>query len=274
MALVEAPRIRLPDPGQKGDPVAPVVQAYQALGVIVSHDFISQLRARSTSGAEIVRAVDAAEIVRENSAPSRDLFFIEYGVAGVTQRSKPKDRHSKTFGYKGLTKKLTQELGVSEEVLGCLVKASRIDLFYTPVDQLGVAFPANFRETVEVYLADLKKYNPKLEAEALSRIWNKRKTVKNFNAAMLRQPRWISAAWTPYEVEPLRIRATNRLVHHSSLTPFDIMVLTGIDGDRSDGAIIARMKSDIGITVPRQVVDFYRALLMGRIKANTQKTNH
>jgi len=59
--------------------------------------------------------------------------------------------------------------------------------------------------------------------------------------------------------------------HHSPVTPFDRWILTGVDGDRSDKAIINKIKSDLGITVTKHVVDYYRALLMGRIIAKPQE---
>jgi len=273
MALVEISKAKVPDAGQKGDPVAPAINAYEDLGVKVSRSFIARRRAHSASGAVIDRVVAAGEIVRAGNVSSKDVFFREYAILGVTKRKKRTDDGSKAFGYKGLKRKIIGELGVSDEVMGSLVKALRIDLFYTPVDQLGVAFPNNFITTVEKYLKDIGKYKDKQKAEEISRKWNRSKTVKNFTQIILNEHGETVAAWTPYEMEPISILAVNRLNHHSRLTPFDTMVLSGIDGDRSDKTIIAKIKADIGINIPRQVINSYRALLMGRIKANTKNVD-
>ena len=271
MGLTESTPRAMPDIGRTGDPRTPVVQAYEALGVVISRDVISQLRSHTTSGAEIGRALAASEIVKEDSVPPKDFFFREYGVAGVTQRTKPAHGRTHAFGSRGLRKRLALEMGISDSVLGDLVKAERIDLFYTPTDQLGTAFMSSFKATVDEYLADLRR--SRIPEEGLiHKKWNNGKTVKNFYGAMLHQPRWIAATWTPYEIEPLRTQAVNRLNRHSPLTPFDIIVLKGINGDRSDAAIIQKINADIGITIKRQVINYYRALLMGRIVPKTIPT--
>jgi len=271
MALVESPRAKLPDLGQRGDSIVPVVEAFQALGIRVSRDAITQLRGGTTSGAEIARAVAAAEIIARGDVSSKNMFYKEYGVLGITKREKRTGDRSKGFVFRGLKRTMLNELGVTGENLGNLVKALRIDLFYTPADQLGISFPANYRETVEAYLKDLGKRKNKQKAEEIARKWGKSKTVRNFNGIILNQPREIVAAWTPYEMEPIRTLATNRLNHHSPPTPFDRMVLMGVDGNRLDQAVMERIKEDIGVNISRQIIDSYRALLMGRIKINAQK---
>ncbi len=275
MRLGETPtsitRAGFPNLGKKGDPITPVVRAYQELGVRVSPDAITQRRAGRTSGADIDRAVDAAKIVEHGRIPSRDIFFTEYGALGIKNRAKRTDDRSRAFRSSGLRMKLADELGVPGDILGDLARTLRIDLFYTPVDQLGAAFLVCFRETVEAYLRDLKRSNNRQKSEEISRKWNRARTVRNFYGILLHEPRATVTAWTPYEMEPVWTLSKNRLDHHSPLTPFDAMVLSGLDGDKSDQAIIVKIKADIGITVTRQSIDYYRAFLMGRIATKAQK---
>lgn len=274
MSLIETrkgkPTIILPDIGKKGDPLAPVVQAFRERGIPVSPDAITQLRGETTSGAEIRRAAEAAEIVRLGRVPNKDAFFAQYGASGIEKRTE--DRPI-TSAPSGLRMKLASELGVPGDILGDLVRALRIDLFYTPVDQLGASFRTNFRQAVEAYLRNLKRSGKEQEVAEIKQEWKRAGTAKNFYRSLLHQPRVIVAAWTPYEIMPIWALATNRLRHHSPLTPFDTMVLMGIDGDRSDRAIVTKIKADIGITVPRQLIDGYRALLMGRVTTKAQSTD-
>ena len=253
--------------------MAPVVEAFRERGIPVSPDAITQLRGETTSGAEIRRAAEAAEIVRLGRVPNKDAFFAQYGSCGIAIRLKRADARSKTFRTSGLRMKLADELGVPGDILGDLVKALRIDLFYAPVDQLGASFRTNFRPAVGAYLRNLKRSGKEQEVAEIKQEWKRAGTVKNFYRNMLHQPRAVVAAWTPYEIEPIWTLAINRLDHHSPLTPFDTMVLIGIDGDRSDRAIVTKIKADIGITVPRQLIDGYRALLMGRVTVKAQKTD-
>jgi hypothetical protein len=269
-----APADGLPDLGQKGDPYAPIVAAFKQRGVNdLRPDTIRQIRERTTSGLELVRALAAAEILREGRTPKKDDFFAEYGAWGTVKREKRTDESSRAFRVRQLRKKLATELGVDEDIMGDLVRTLRIDLFYTPVPQLGTAFTANFKGAVESFLRDFGKYNDGQKADAISRRWNRAKKVRNFYGILFSQPKAVTAAWTPYEMEPICTLARNRRAHHSPITPFDRMVLEGINGNRSDQAIISKIRADVGITVPRQMVNYWRALLMGRITIGAQKTD-
>jgi len=269
-----APADGLPDLGEKGDPYAPIVAAFKLQGVNdLKPDTIRQIRERTTSGLELVRTLAAAEILREGRTPKKDAFFVEYGALGVLRREKRTDANSKAFRVRQLRKKLVAEFSVDEDMMGGLVRGLRIDLFYTPAPQLGTAFTTNFRGTVASFLKDFGKYNDGQKADAISRRWNRAKTVRNFYGILFSQPKAVTAAWAPYEMEPICTLARNRLDHHSPITPFDRMVLEGINGNRSDRVIISKIRADIGITVPRQVVNYWRALLMGRITIGAQKTD-
>lgn len=270
MSLVERPRVLLPDVGKTGDSKAPVFETFRNLGVKIDKNTISDLRNGETSGAQIARRIEAQAIVRSDNVQSKDLFFLEYGAIGITKRKILTNGKARRFGIKGLRKKIAEELDLKEDLLGSLVKAERINLFYTPEEELGASFPNDFRQAVNLFIKDASKFGFQDEINEIKRKWKRNKTVKGFYMNLLNLPSEISARWGPYEIKPLWTHALNRIKRGSHLTPFDKMVLQGVNGDTSDEAVLKKIQGDIGITIQRQVINNYRSLLMGRIKAKTQ----
>lgn len=259
------PDVAMPDTGNAGDPLTPVLDSFMALGVRIGPSTASDIRRGVHRGIKSRHRLVEATIANNGSIANRDIFFAEYGIQGIMRREKRTDDDSHAFKVRKLKEQIAGTLGVTPGVLGELVRLLRIDLMLTPPSELGASFPIVFQEAVASFFQDFAKYKDPQTAEQMRKTWKQVKSINGFYRMLFAQANATVALWLPYEAEPIFALSSSRLKHASPITPFSSLVLAGVDGRRTDRAIVAQVESNTGITIPKESVSRYRALLTGRI---------
>lgn len=252
--------------GEKGSSRKITIEAFEASGVHVPKQTISNLRGGWQSGEVTKNRVLCAERLAQDDASLKNGLYLAIANNAIDLR-RPQARYTHRFDTNNYMAALAQQLQRDQHDIARLIRAMRADLVSTNPDSLNQDqdLVTKFLGLAARYIRDYSGPYPSSAhppIKALDQNWN-HTTIRDYYKVLSSRGVRAVTTWVPYEMEAMAQFYTIQVSGGNHLTPFDREALGVIlDRGKTDIALAAQIRSTSGVNVGGNVVEAHRNCLV------------
>lgn len=249
--------------------IKPMLEAFEAKGVVVHRNFVADLREGRKSGEKTKWRLESAEV---SDASKKNQFYNTICKRALELRTYNQDRHrAHLFKSDRYVEDIARTEGLETWVLELLIRAMRTDMALAQASSPNIELEEFFKRVAETYLSAKQAVPPSKQEPpfpALDEAWDHQTMADFYKKFYGIVPRRGIGTWVPYEMEALSLFYSQQAGLGNPLTPFDRSVLEFHKGKGDvpgegykDARLAQEVRDATGIEVNYQVVERHRNLL-------------